>query len=243
MATPLNNTFSLTGFNNPNLSTQSAVAFPADLGRPPFNYWMSLSFYEYSRPTVEQNVSGSDFLNDLGTIRLPIPNSLVDHQEQNYDAESITSALSAGVMNLGAANRVLGFGGATANPLLAIMYRGPAFKEHSFTWRLAPTSQPESQKLMQIINTIKANQLPHYQGVTLGYPNIVQITLSAFTTTYFSFSYKPAVIKSFEVNYTPEGQPSFFGGGTADAAPTVVEMRMGLTEIEYWTQQDFGVKG
>ena len=212
--------------------------FPNDLGTPPFNYWMSLSFYSYQRPSQLSpftDLNKNSFLEDQGTIRLPIPNSLVDHQEQEYDSAALTSGMIAGL-----ANKALALVGETANPLLAIMYRGPTFKTHNFMWRLAPTNQIESENLNSIINTIKANQLPKYNAVTLGYPSIVQVTLSCLTTKYFSYSFKPAIIKSFETNYTPEGQPSFFGSAvTQDAAPTVVEIRMGLTEIEYWTQSDF----
>jgi len=212
--------------------------FPNDLGNPPFNYWMSLSFFTYQRPSMVSpfnDLLQQSFLDDQGTIRLPIPNSLVDHQEQEYDAQSFSSGMVAGV-----SSNTLALGGEIANPLLAIMYRGPTFKTHNFMWRLAPTNKTESENLNSIINTIKANQLPVYHGVTLGYPNIVQVTLSCLTTQYFSYSFKPAIIKSFEVNYAPEGQPSFFGSAdTQDAAPTVVEIRMGLTEIEYWTQSDF----
>ena len=223
-------------------NSSSNKSFPKDLGTPPFNYWMSLSFYSYQRPSQQSSFIGNpftstqnSFLEDQGTIRLPIPNSLVDHQEQEYDSAALTSGFIAGL-----ASNILSIIGETANPLLAIMYRGPTFKTHNFMWRLAPTNKTESEDLNSIINTIKANQLPKYNKATLGYPSIVQVTLSCLTTKYFSHSFKPAIIKSFEVNYTPEGQPSFFGNAvTQDAAPTVVEIRMGLTEIEYWTQSDF----
>jgi len=110
-------------------------------------------------------------------------------------------------------------------------------------WRLAPTKKTESETLNSIINTIKFNQLPKKNLASFGlkYPNIVQMTLSCVTSQYFSYVFKPAIIKSFDVNYTPEGQPSFFGSSaTGDAAPTVVEIRMTTTEIEYFTQSDFG---
>lgn len=232
--------------NLPNVNkNNTSLCFPSDLGKPPFNYWMSLSFYEYQRPTINNIIDfftqsqGAASLADLGTIRLPIPNSLVDHQDQEYTTESFN-------LVSGAAANLLALAGQTANPLLAIMYRAPAFKTHNFMWRLAPSNQTESEALNSIINTIKYNQLPSqtFNGTIvanalLGYPNIVQITLSCLSNQYFSYTFKPAIIRSFEVNYTPEGQPSFFGGANNDAAPTAVEIRMTITEIEYFTQSDF----
>jgi hypothetical protein len=226
--------------NIPAINNGKKLAFPEDLGTPPFNYWMSLSFYEYQRPTIT-NINDflrgtTTVLNDLGTIRLPIPNSLIDHQEQDYSTESF------GIVS-GMAAAALAVAGEIANPLLAIMYRAPAFKSHNFMWRLAPTKKTESETLNSIINTIKFNQLPkkNLNSFGLKYPNIVQMTLSCVTSQYFSYVFKPAIIKSFDVNYTPEGQPSFFGSSaTGDAAPTVVEIRMTTTEIEYFTQSDFG---
>ena len=229
--------------NLPNVNRDNtSLCFPRDLGKPPFNYWMSLSFYEYQRPAITNIIDffkqsqGAASLGDLGTIRLPIPNSLVDHQDQEYTTESFNVVS-------GAAANLMALAGQVANPLLAIMYRAPAFKTHNFMWRLAPSNQTESKALNSIINTIKYNQLPSqtFSGTNalLGYPNIVQITLSCLTDQYFSYTFKPAIIRSFEANYTPEGQPSFFGGANNDAAPTVVEIRMSITEIEYFTQSDF----
>jgi len=240
--TAVTGTENITTIQKPNTGIPS-LCFPRDLGTPPFNYWMSLSFYKYQRPTVTniidiiKGIQNTGILDDNGTIRLPIPNSLVDHQDEEYSSENY------GIV-AGAAANLLAAAGQTANPFLAIMYRSPAFKTHNFMWRLSPSNKIESQTLNKIINTLKYNELPTFElsGFTLGYPNIVQVTLSCLTSDYFSFTYKPAVIRSFEVNYTPEGQPSFFGGSaTGDAAPTVVEIRMTITEIEYWTQSDFGL--
>ena len=223
---------------NANVANNISGAFPEDLGSGTFNFWMSLSFYTYQRPT-QGELQGSytnGYLGDLGTIRLPLPNSMIDHQDQAYDLESIglITSLMGSVGNL--ANKVLGSQGQTANPFMAVFYKSPAFKTHNFMWRLTPTNGPESTKLNSIISTIKANQLPTINGLMLGYPSIVQVTISNASVDNFSYAFKPAVIKSFEVNYTPEGQPSFFTGTNA---PTAVEMRMELLEIEYWSQSDY----
>lgn len=84
--------------------------------------------------------------------------------------------------------------------------------------------------------------LPDYAGSSGGtlltYPNIVQITISVNDPNYFTYVFKPAVIQSFNVNFAPSGQPSFFGN---TRAPTEVEIQMQILEIEYWLSSDFGI--
>jgi hypothetical protein len=98
--------------------------------------------------------------------------------------------------------------------------------------------------LNQIINTFRYNQLPSQfkagNGVLLGYPNIVQITVSCNSSTYFSYVFKPAVLETVEVNFTPSSQPSMFG---TTNAPTELELRLGLLEIEFWLQSDYAGSG
>jgi len=134
--------------------------------------------------------------------------------------------------------------GAAVNPFLTVMFKSPSFKVHSFSWKLAPSNEQESQILNKIINTFRANMLPDQTGALGGtlltYPNIVQISVSVNQGTYFSYAFKPAVVQSFDVNFAPSGQPSFFG---STKAPTEVEIRLGLMEIEYWLSSDYGLNG
>jgi hypothetical protein len=134
--------------------------------------------------------------------------------------------------------------GAAVNPFLTVMFKSPSFKVHSFSWKLAPSNVQESQILNKIINTFRANMLPDQTGALGGtlltYPNIVQISVSVNQGTYFSYAFKPAVVQSFDINFAPSGQPSFFG---STKAPTEVEIRLGLMEIEYWLSSDYGLNG
>jgi hypothetical protein len=217
--------------------------FPNDLDKQP--YWMSFSFYEYKAiaPNVtklselytkyaNQNV----YFNDMGTIRLPLPNSMVDDQQVNYQAEPLTPNIQ---MNKTASDVASVVSGSVLNPLLTVMFKSPAFKKFNFDWKLAPSNESESRKVNSIINTFKYNMLPGtgVGGTLLSYPNIVQITISANSPDYFTYVFKPAVVESFSVNYTPSGQPSFFG---TTKAPTEVQIRLGVMEIEYWLASDYG---
>lgn len=139
-------------------------------------------------------------------------------------------------------NPVLQSQGVILNPFLTVMFKSPAFKEHNFAWKLTPSNQHESMMVNQIINTFRMNMLPDQSGALGGtlltYPNIVQINVSVNDATFFTYPFKPAVIKNFEVNFTGGGQPSFFGRTNA---PTEVEIRMNVMEIEYWLSSDYGL--
>jgi hypothetical protein len=220
-----------------------STSFPWDLVKQP--YWMSFSFYEYKAiaPNVSnlqqlynKNANQNIYFNDMGTIRLPLPNSMVDDQQVNYQAEPLTPNIQ---MNKTASDVASVVSGSVLNPLLTVMFKSPAFKKFNFDWKLAPSNANESRTVNSIINTFKYNMLPGTGagGTLLTYPNIVQITISANSPDYFTYVFKPAVIESFSVNYTPSGQPSFFG---ATYAPTEVQIRLGIMEIEYWLASDYG---
>jgi hypothetical protein len=250
--------------------TSGQMRFPYDLEKQPF--WMSFSFYQYNMPSLtQQNV----YYTDQGTIRLPLPNSMVDSQHVQYSAESLSLLTGAAVNSLqqgrGAAGLAEGIAGFTAagqtaqnlassqqasvalqsqgaalNPFLTVMFKQPAFKQHALEWKLSPSNETESQQLNQIINTFRANMLPDKNnalgGSLLTYPNIVQISVSVNNGGYFTYVFKPAVIESFDINFAPSGQPSFFGSA-ASPAPTEVQIRLGVMEIEYWLSSDFGLNG
>jgi hypothetical protein len=230
-----------------NLSTASGLNFPVDLGKNGFNYWMSFSFYNYQLPLFGIGFNG--VLSDQGTVRLPLPNQMIDNQQVQYNDVKLKEALSKlipasgnkAVSVIGGALSAVGqaAAGAIINPFMVIMFQSPTFKKHTLTWKLTPSSEQESRDLNQIINTFKYNQLPAKAlgGFLLSFPNIVQITVSVNNPTYFTYVFKPAVIEDLQVTWTPSGQPSFFG---STQAPTEVQITMAIQEIEFWTQEDYG---
>jgi hypothetical protein len=131
--------------------------------------------------------------------------------------------------------------GVALNPFLTVLFKSPAFKQHTLSWKLAPSNQAESSILNNIINKFRGNMLPNQSGALGGslltYPNIVQVTASGNNDQYFTYKFKPAVVRDISVNFTPQGQPSFFG---STKAPTEVELRVELMEIEYWLSNDYG---
>ena len=248
--------------------------FPGELASYPF--WMSMSFYEYRAPGFNEQT----ILADNGTIRLPLPNAMADHQGVQYSVEKAglvagmalqamnqsggdLSALAGGAKNgllnsaaintinktgnlagvQNASNLILQQLGAAVNPFLTVMFQQPKFKTFSLSWKLSPANATESSTLVSIINTIKYNMLPGksgaFGGSLLTYPNIIQLRVNDALGS-MPLRFLPAVIETFDVNYTPSGQPSFFADTNA---PTEVEIRMGIMEIEYWLKESYGAQG
>jgi hypothetical protein len=245
-----------------------ALNFPSELETYP--YWMTFNFYQYKRPLVGAGRAADyGVLQQNGAIRLPLPNQMIDHQDVQYTQEELGLALGMGIngaqsaTNNGAsaaalAGGIAGSGGAVekmlqsrnaaaigqlagvaVNPFLTVMFKSPTFKKHQLSWRLSPTNKIESGTLDAIINTFRYHQLPDMSGAAGGslltYPNIVQISISNAGT--FPYRFKPAVIESLSINFTPAGQPSVFG---ETQRPTEVEIRLGLLEIEFYLQRDYG---
>jgi hypothetical protein len=136
--------------------------------------------------------------------------------------------------------------GATLNPFLTVMFKQPSFKHHNMQWKLTPSNEQESLQLNQIINTFRSNMLPDKNsalgGSLLTYPNIVQAAISVNDGSYFTYVFKPAVVTNFTIDFTPSGQPSFFGSSQSPA-PTEALLGLQMMEIEYWLSSDFGLLG
>jgi len=127
--------------------------------------------------------------------------------------------------------------GLAQNPFLTMLFKSPTFKTHQFNWRFAPRTPQESYMLMNIIAAFKANMLPALQpgsgGVFLSYPNMAYVSLHP--DDMFLYQFKPCVVTTFTVDYAAAGVPSFFKG---TKAPTLVDLTVSLSEIEYWLRED-----
>jgi hypothetical protein len=74
---------------------EGSLVFPVNLEKQPF--WMSFSFYEYKMPNV---VKQDVYYADKGTIRLPLPNSMVDDQKVQYNQEKLETVTGAAIGGL-----------------------------------------------------------------------------------------------------------------------------------------------
>ena len=241
---------------------QDILTFPSDLD---LKYCMSIRFVKYEKRAISNR---KDIITQ-GSIYLPIPNQLNDTTSLSYNNQaelgsmigSFSEALT-GTQNrggtiaegglvegmqraLGAApggekilNAVSAVSGLAINPFLTVVFKSPTFKTHSFSWKFMPKNQAESDSLTRIVQTIKYHMLPGLltsSGVIFEYPEMV--LLKIYPTEKHLYNFKPCIIKSMNVNFAPSGGPSFFR--SVPGAPTGIEVKIELQEIEYFTKLDF----
>lgn len=132
--------------------------------------------------------------------------------------------------------------GIAMNPFETMQFKGVRLKQHSFSWRLSPSSASESDTLRNIINRIKANILPEYYETNaksahalLKYPALATISFYGIDQNYY-YKLKPCMITSFTVNYNGSDQLNVYRGGK----PAIIDIRMDLTEMTIHTSGDYG---
>jgi len=129
------------------------------------------------------------------------------------------------------------FFGSAPNPHITALFQGVGLRTHQFQWKLAPASKDESDKLGQIINTMRAAMLPARGkgNLTLKYPDECDIYIMGTGVDYM-YHFKTAVIKTMNTNFAPDGVLSFFG---ETGAPTAVTLDLQLTETVIHTREDY----
>jgi hypothetical protein len=133
--------------------------------------------------------------------------------------------------------QALQMAGFAQNPFLTVLFKSPAFKTHTFSWKMAPNNQSESNAVRNIINMFRRHMLPSLApstgGTLLTYPDIVEVNL--YPNEDYLYKFKPCVVESMSVNFAPSSTPSFFKRSNA---PTEIQLSVNLKEIEYWLQDD-----
>lgn len=151
-------------------------------------------------------------------------------------AQTLQTALNAAPGPRGAGlNAISAVTGLTFNPYQTITFKTPEFKTHSFSWKLVPNNENESNIIERILRIFKYHSSPALSptGAFFAYPEILEIRI--FPNDEYLYKFKPCVVKSINVNYAPMG-PSFYRGSRA---PTGVEFSIQLQEIELWTKTDY----
>jgi len=129
------------------------------------------------------------------------------------------------------------FFGSAPNPHITTLFQGVGLRQHQFQWKLAPGSKAESNRLGQIINSMRASMLPERgkANMTLKFPDECEIYIMGTGVDYM-YHFKTAVIKSMSTNFAPDGVLSFFG---ETGAPTAVTLDLQLTETSIHTREDY----
>lgn len=262
------------------------LIYPAD--RP--KYYLQFDIYNYSRQDL---MTIGKLGNSLGTIVLPLPSQIVDHNQEawqdNYNVGQLTGAavqnmllptvnsvidqglvdssllalrkFSNNVINIAgmtfeqwkqaadtgggivAASTKLGSAllGYAPNQFLTILFVSPVYKRHEFVWSFAPHTKQEADILRRIANKFKNSMAPNIAlgGLLFKFPKI--FWMSFHPNSRMLYKFKPAVMESFAVNYTPSGRAAFFkdpNPGAGENAPATMTISMRLLELEYWMEGD-----
>jgi hypothetical protein len=128
--------------------------------------------------------------------------------------------------------------GFSPNQFFTVLFVGPEYKRHRFSWQLSPRNFQEADELRKIIKTFKNRMSPDLYpgGFVWKFPKIFWISL--YSNSKFMYKFKPAVLEAFSVNYTPGGRASFYRSkDDSDAGnnpPTGVTISAQFLELEYW---------
>jgi hypothetical protein len=151
--------------------------------------------------------------------------------------ESILSSNKGNQQTLVSAG--LQIGGLADNPFNTIAFEGPNFKQHQFSWMLAPKSKSESDALKKIVYTFKKAAHPELLSMAAGgffkYPNIVWIKFNPDSLSQNLYTFKPCVMVDVNIDYTPHGMVGFFG---KTEAPIRATLNINFLEIEIWRGGD-----
>lgn len=134
--------------------------------------------------------------------------------------------------------------GSVPNPHMAALFQGVDLRKFQFEWTFSPRNVNESIAIQEIVLKLKQNSLPAFSTLgtpVLQYPLMCQIEMEPWHSDGADLiSFKPALLESVKVNYSPNGIPSFFAGTNL---PTFIQISLSFVETTYFTSNDFGRAG
>lgn len=148
--------------------------------------------------------------------------------------------------------------GAVPNPHVQAIFEGIPLRSHRFDWTFSPRNAEESMLLQKLILALKAYSLPSYTRLgtaALQYPMLCQIELYPWSKDVNAqgnevnkdsrdptnlIVFKPAILKSVDINYSPQGLPAFFAGTNF---PTMISLSLEFVETEIHTSNMYGRQG
>jgi hypothetical protein len=239
------------------------LRFPSDVGK--YYMRIEINTYDrgvLSAASMGGFGTAGGVMSQIGSVILPLPQNLVDNNSTSFSEESMgdivggaidvvsdglgmaaasaTRGISSKLINFGAIGdkaSKIGFAaaGITPNKLMTVVLQGPQYKKHSFSWQLYPKTAQESMELNEIINLLKKSMRTKLYGQNFffEFPKVFQ--LSFLPNQDYLYAFKPAVMESMSVNYTPSGSPNFYG---KTGAPDGVTITMNFLELEYWLSED-----
>lgn len=151
-------------------------------------------------------------------------------------ANAISSALSGANFGSLTVNDIFGSStGQILNPNTEVLYKGPKMRNFSLNFKMAPKNNRETVAIKNIIRAFKYATLPRWGGAGntsasfIKVPQIVDVTFKTGNTDNpWVTQFKPAVITSLDVSYTPDGAWATL----PDGSPTATTLRISFQETK-----------
>lgn len=131
--------------------------------------------------------------------------------------------------------------GTAVNPNLAVLFRGPTLKTHTFEWHLTPRTKAESdaiQKIRAIITrAMHPERISPSTSAILRFPSECLIQFVGVNSNrMFLYPLRPTVVEAASFDYAPNGIVSMFQD-THDV--TAMNVSITFQETSYYTRDSF----
>lgn len=236
--------------------------FPDNIGE----YYITFKFKEYQRPNPQVTANlkhyhtivlpfpkelSETFNNNINSSEQKTMGALADAAQMigvgGKDAAAAVKAQKVAIMYNAAVSQlddtiggIVGqIAGAIPNPHVQALFSGIELRSHRFDWKISPKTPEESLQLLELVKQFKQNSLAAYSNsgtAALQYPPLVEITLAPDSVNSLMI-FKHCMVKSLNVNYAPNGLPSFFRG---TKLPTFIQISVELMETMIHTANDYG---
>lgn len=242
-------------------------------------YFLKIGIGEYQAFTSIGGIGQRSSLNTDTMITLPIPDQIVDQQAADWiednllqeafkaaggivgtvlaaRSQSVLTAASgtlAAAVGAGTIGTIAGIatrlGGYAPNQFITILYSGPKYKQHTFSWTFSPKTPEEAEALRKILQILNNRQAPGLKGNILwSFPSVFWLTfcpdVGDHRNTYL-YEFKPAVLVNMAIDYAGGHTPSFRRKDSSTNnknPPQSIRLSMQFLEIEYWVNGDYGAQ-
>ena len=154
-------------------------------------------------------------------------------EQASADAESAKEALGSYFTEqlTGTTDLLARTSGQVLNPNMELLFKGPALRSFTFSWKMSPRDQKESIEIAKIIRMFKQSMAPQKTdaGLFLKAPSIYKLTFNQGTDRHkFLPRMKECALNNCAVNYTPDGSYMTYD----NAAMVALEMSLSFQEME-----------
>lgn len=200
-----------------------------------------------------QQYSNSTDANALGDQLKSLANDMMPEVKMG----TIGSAIGLASGALGIQGDTLGASDVSAimerkafNPYLENVFKGVGFRQHPFQFKFLVRSESEANQIKGIIKTLKQAMHPYMgdQEKFLEIPDLFEIKFVRAQargeggTEEILYKFKPCVLTSFNVNYTPDGYYAVAGNPWTnkwDKVSLSVDIQLQFKETQILTKKDF----